>query len=189
MKWQPILVLLPEKSHGQRSLEGYSPRSCKRTGHDWMSKQHTVICANLTHKASEHSHCLQQLCIVWLPDLHLLLRLHSLFFKSSEIMCRQGRAVGLKPSTLSSQSHWRVYLWWRRPSSPGCYQDGGISHWLGQTVQVERPPWWAESLWFWLWILAKNLNHFNGCNHCAFWRAARIQLCPAVLHLRAASYY
>ena len=24
-KWQPIPVLLPEKSHGQRSLAGYSP--------------------------------------------------------------------------------------------------------------------------------------------------------------------
>ena len=24
-KWQPILVLLPGKSHGQRSLVGYSP--------------------------------------------------------------------------------------------------------------------------------------------------------------------
>ena len=28
-KWQPIPVFLPEKSHGQRSLEGYSPRCCK----------------------------------------------------------------------------------------------------------------------------------------------------------------
>ena len=28
-KWQPIPVFLPEKSHGQRSLEGYSPWSNK----------------------------------------------------------------------------------------------------------------------------------------------------------------
>ena len=81
MKWQPILVFLPEKSHGQRSLEGYSPWSCKRTGHDWMSKQHTVIRANLTHKASEHSHCLQQLCIVWLPDLHFATQITFTFFQ------------------------------------------------------------------------------------------------------------
>ena len=25
-KWQPAPVFLPEKSHGQRSLEGYSPK-------------------------------------------------------------------------------------------------------------------------------------------------------------------
>ena len=28
-KWQPIPVLLPRKSHGQRSLVGCSPRGCK----------------------------------------------------------------------------------------------------------------------------------------------------------------
>ena len=28
-KWQPTLVFLPGKSHGQRSLTGYSPWSCK----------------------------------------------------------------------------------------------------------------------------------------------------------------
>ena len=28
-KWQPTSVLLPEKSHGQRSLVGYSPWGCK----------------------------------------------------------------------------------------------------------------------------------------------------------------
>ena len=28
-KWQPTTVVLPGKSHGQRSLVGYSPRDCK----------------------------------------------------------------------------------------------------------------------------------------------------------------
>ena len=28
-KWQPTPVFLPGESHGQRSLEGYSPRRCK----------------------------------------------------------------------------------------------------------------------------------------------------------------
>ena len=32
-KWQPILVFLLEKFHGQRSLEGYSPWS-RRAGHN-----------------------------------------------------------------------------------------------------------------------------------------------------------
>ena len=27
--WQPTLVFLPGESHGQRSLEGYSPYDCK----------------------------------------------------------------------------------------------------------------------------------------------------------------
>ena len=30
-KWQPIPVFLPGKSHGQKSLEGYSPWGCKES--------------------------------------------------------------------------------------------------------------------------------------------------------------
>ena len=30
-KWQPTAVLLPGKSHGQRSLVGYSPRGLKES--------------------------------------------------------------------------------------------------------------------------------------------------------------
>ena len=33
-RWQSTLVFLPGKSHGQRSLVGYSPWGCKRVGHD-----------------------------------------------------------------------------------------------------------------------------------------------------------
>ena len=36
---QPTLVLLPEKSHGQRSLEGYSPWGRKRVRHDIATQQ------------------------------------------------------------------------------------------------------------------------------------------------------
>ena len=39
MEWQPIPVLLPRESHGQRSLVGYSPRGCKRVRHDLVTKQ------------------------------------------------------------------------------------------------------------------------------------------------------
>ena len=36
--------VLPGKSHGQRSLVGYSPWGCKRAGHDLVTKQqHTYI--------------------------------------------------------------------------------------------------------------------------------------------------
>ena len=38
-KWQPTPVLLPGKSHGQRSLMGYSPWGCKRLRHDLATKQ------------------------------------------------------------------------------------------------------------------------------------------------------
>ena len=37
-KWQPTLVFLPGKSHGQRSLVGYNPWGRKRVGHDWATK-------------------------------------------------------------------------------------------------------------------------------------------------------
>ena len=30
-KWPPTPVFLPGESHGQRSLEGYSPRGCKES--------------------------------------------------------------------------------------------------------------------------------------------------------------
>ena len=49
-KWQPTPVFLPEKSHGQRSLEGYSPR-CRRVRHDLVSKQQ-----QLTHTPSKSTY-------------------------------------------------------------------------------------------------------------------------------------
>ena len=43
-KWQPTTVFLPGKSHGQRSLVGYSPWGC-RVGHDLVSEHvyYTII--------------------------------------------------------------------------------------------------------------------------------------------------
>ena len=38
-KWQPTLVFLPGKSHGQRSLAGYSQWGHKRVGHELETKQ------------------------------------------------------------------------------------------------------------------------------------------------------
>ena len=37
--WQPSLIFLPGKSHGQRSLAGYSTWGCKRVGHNWATEQ------------------------------------------------------------------------------------------------------------------------------------------------------
>ena len=36
-KWQPTPVFLPGESHGQRSLVGYSPRSCKEAEHTHLA--------------------------------------------------------------------------------------------------------------------------------------------------------
>ena len=44
-KWQPTPVFLPGKSHGQRSLAGYSPWN-RRVGHDLATKWNK----NKTHK-------------------------------------------------------------------------------------------------------------------------------------------
>ena len=38
-EWLPTLVFLPGKSHGQRSLAGYSPWGHKRVGHNLVTKQ------------------------------------------------------------------------------------------------------------------------------------------------------
>ena len=43
-KWQPTPIFLPGKSHGQRSLVGYSPWGYKRSGHDLVTKQKQSIC-------------------------------------------------------------------------------------------------------------------------------------------------
>ena len=37
-KWQPTPVFLPGKSHGQRSLAGYSPWGHRRVAHDLVTK-------------------------------------------------------------------------------------------------------------------------------------------------------
>ena len=47
-QWQPTPVLLPGKSHGQRSLVGYSPWGHKRVGHDLATKQQLQQQSNLT---------------------------------------------------------------------------------------------------------------------------------------------
>ena len=43
-KWQPTPVLLPGKSHGLRSLVGYSPWGCKES--DTTERLHFTFCLN-----------------------------------------------------------------------------------------------------------------------------------------------
>ena len=42
-KWQPTLVFLSGKSHGQRGLVGYSPWGSERVGHAWATKHQQKI--------------------------------------------------------------------------------------------------------------------------------------------------
>ena len=42
-KWQPILIFLPGKSHGQKSLVGYSPQGFRRVGHNLATKQQHIL--------------------------------------------------------------------------------------------------------------------------------------------------
>ena len=42
-KWQPTAVFLPGKSHGQRSLVGYSPWGHKRVVHNSVTKQEQLV--------------------------------------------------------------------------------------------------------------------------------------------------
>ena len=51
-KWQPTSVFLPGKSHGQKSLVGYSPRGCKESG---MTEQQSM-CGHARTCAHTHTH-------------------------------------------------------------------------------------------------------------------------------------
>ena len=59
-QWQPTPVVFPGKSHGQRSLVGYSPWGHKRAKHDWatnkasnQSQQKVTICLLAGHQPTK----------------------------------------------------------------------------------------------------------------------------------------
>jgi len=49
-KWQSTPALLPGKSHGRRSLIGYSPWG-RRVGHDWATSLHFLCCIYSLHSS------------------------------------------------------------------------------------------------------------------------------------------
>ena len=53
-KWHPTPVLLPGKSHGQRSLVGYSPWG-RRVRHDWATSLHSLHTLSLEKEMPTHS--------------------------------------------------------------------------------------------------------------------------------------
>ena len=60
-KCQPIPEFLPGKSHGQRSLSGYSPQSHKRVRHDLATKQTPKKCI-CPSPCRLKSSCLSSVC-------------------------------------------------------------------------------------------------------------------------------
>ena len=56
MKWQPTLVFLPEKSHGQSSLAVCSPWRHKRGGHNLATEQQQQMTLNELHLCLRTQH-------------------------------------------------------------------------------------------------------------------------------------
>jgi len=56
-RWQPTPVFLPGKSHGQRSLAGYTPWGRKRVGHDLVTKQQVVPIVRYDHMYAKSLEC------------------------------------------------------------------------------------------------------------------------------------
>ena len=52
--WQPILVFLPGKSHGQWNLVGYSPQGHKEL--DMTEQLHLVYTENVSNKYGAYEH-------------------------------------------------------------------------------------------------------------------------------------
>ena len=74
------LVFLPGKSHGQRSLVGYSPQCWKRVGHDWTTQQQLL----------NSSYSLLPLIFpTWTPDAYKALILLMSLITWSEVLVIQ----------------------------------------------------------------------------------------------------
>ena len=74
-KWQSTPVLLPGKSHGWRSLIGYSPW-CRRVGHDWATSLSLLISKTFSQIRKSVPKCNAN----YISKFHIFLR-HSAFIK------------------------------------------------------------------------------------------------------------
>ena len=79
-KWQPTPVFLPGKSHGQRSLAGYSPWGHKRVKHNLITNHqqqifHCIYVINLFYQflCWWTLHCFHVLAIVMIIGVHVSL--------------------------------------------------------------------------------------------------------------------
>ena len=59
-KWQPTPVLLPGKSHGQRSLADYSPWIHKRVRHDLVTKTRRRKMTNILSSSARGTQTMQK---------------------------------------------------------------------------------------------------------------------------------
>ena len=66
-KLQPIPVFLPGKSHGQKSLAGYSPWGCKRVGHDLATIQQQPLEEIRNESIPKLSNIFLLLPSMWIP--------------------------------------------------------------------------------------------------------------------------
>ena len=70
-KWQPIPIFLPGKSHGQRSLVGYSPWSWKESNTaEWITLHHLRASVQLGRSVVSNSLWPQGLQHAGLPGYH-----------------------------------------------------------------------------------------------------------------------
>ena len=87
-KWQPTPVFLPGKSHGQRSLAGYSPLGLKRVGHNLAIKQKFTTSYHLLVGPLIFSVLdTQGLCLVWLCRVSPMPQPHLTQSRYSVISC------------------------------------------------------------------------------------------------------
>ena len=89
-KWQPSPVFLPGKSHGQRSLVGYSPRDHEEPGAaEWLSMitciQHPLVVLFL--KCKEFEKDTLSLCTCLAQNKHRLTNWYPPVFSYSERVC------------------------------------------------------------------------------------------------------
>ena len=64
--WQPTPVFLPGKSHGQRSLVGYSPWGCKESDSGECLSAHVCACTHTRTQTQTHSDTLTHSLSIYL---------------------------------------------------------------------------------------------------------------------------
>ena len=126
-KWQHTPVFLPTKSHGQRSLAGYSPWGCKGVGHNWATKQQPHAPLDATHREGDTIVSVQRpsqpsrphsvvsivprlLCAVLLCTSPLLLQSHS------NDACACGCWNILSSVDITNNNHQAMELCWCKTS-------------------------------------------------------------------------
>ena len=85
-KWQPTLVFLPGKPHGQRSLAGYDPWRWQRVRRDWATKPPPPLLGVRRLAATSHWGGSLAGLLAWLSE-------SPLFHLSMELSLRLGKCM------------------------------------------------------------------------------------------------